>query len=428
MEKFDVIVAGAGLAGLAAAYTLAQAGGEVLLIEKGDYPGAKNVTGGRLYVNPVRQLFPDLWKKAPLERFITREGVSVMAGERSLNIEYYGNELRQEPYQSYSILRAKFDRWLGKQAERKGAMLVTKSRVDDVIIEDDKVVGVWAGGDELRADVLIACDGVLSLLAEKAGLRKAGDPRDYAVGFKEVIELDSSVIEERFGLEGKEGTARLFMGEVTRGKFGGGFLYTNKDSLSLGIVVGIGDLMDAPPAVPAPVLLDEFKQRPEIARLIKDGESVEYSAHVIPEGGLKAIGKLFGNGILLAGDAAGLALNIGVTVRGMEYALASGYYAAQAVLQAQEKQDFTANSLAVYEKLLNDSFVMKDFQAFKEAPAVLDSPRFFQYYPELLGNMMRDVYEVPAGPKDRLYPTIKKYLTFKEMWSMAGDMRKVMKI
>jgi electron transfer flavoprotein-quinone oxidoreductase len=428
MEKFEAIVAGAGLAGLAAAYTLAQTGVEVLLIEKGDYPGAKNVTGGRLYINPVREFFPDLWKKAPLERFITREGVSVMAGERSLNIEYYGNELNQEPYQSYSILRAKFDRWLGKQAERKGAMLVTKSRVDDVIIEDDKVVGVWAGGDELRADVVIACDGVLSLLAEKAGLRKAGNPRDYAVGFKEVIELDSNVIDERFGLEGKEGTARLFMGEVTRGKFGGGFLYTNKDSLSLGIVVGIKDLTDAPPAVPAPVLLDEFKQRLEIARLIKGGESVEYSAHVIPEGGFKAIGKLYGNGILVAGDAAGLALNIGVTVRGMEYALASGYYAAQAVLQAREQQDFTANSLAVYEKLLNDSFVMQDFKAFKEAPTVLDSPRFFQYYPELLGNMMRDVYEVPAGPKDRLYPTIKKYLTFKEIWSMAGDMRKVMKI
>ncbi len=428
MEKFDVIVAGAGLAGLAAAYTLAQEGVEVLVIEKGDYPGAKNVTGGRLYVNPVRELLPDLWKKAPLERFITREGASIMAGERSINVEYYGNELTQEPYQSYSILRAKFDRWFAKQAERKGAMLVSKSRVDDVIIENDQVVGVWAGGDELRADVVIACDGVLSLLAEKAGLRKPGNPHDYAVGFKEVIELDSTLIEERFGLEGNEGAARLFMGEVTRGKFGGGFLYTNKDSLSLGIVVGIKDLMEDSPAVQAPILLDEFKQRPEIARLIKGGESVEYSAHVIPEGGLKAIGKLYGNGILLAGDAAGLAMNIGITVRGMEYALASGYYAAQAVLQAREKEDFSAGSLSGYEKLLNDSFIMKDFAAFKEAPAVLDSPRFFKHYPELLGNIMKDVYEVPAGPKNRLYPTIKKYLTLKEMWSMAGDMRKVMKI
>lgn len=428
MEKFEAIIVGAGLAGLAAAYTLAREGVEVLLLEKGDYPGAKNVSGGRLYVNPVRELFPELWGKAPWERFIAREGVSIMAGERSLKVEYCGDELSREPYQSYSLLRAKFDRWLAKQAEGQGAMLVSKSRVDDVIIADGQVVGVWAGGDELRADAVIACDGAMSLLAEKAGLRNPGNPRDYAVGFKEVIELDSALIEERFGLEGKEGAARLFMGEVTRGKFGGGFLYTNKDSLSLGIVVAIKDLMEGSPAVQAPVLLDEFKQRPEIARLIKGGESVEYSAHAIPEGGFKALSRLYGNGILVAGDAAGLAMNIGITVRGMEYALASGYYAAQTVLQAQKKEDFSAASLSGYEKLLDNSFVLKDFMAFQEAPAVLDTPRFFKHYPELVGNMMKDIYEVPAGPKDRLYPTIKKYLPLKEMWAMAGDMRKVMKI
>ena len=112
MEKFDVIVVGAGLAGLAAAYTLAQEGLEVLVLERGDYAGAKNVTGGRLYLNPVRDLLPDLWKKAPLERFIAHEEVSLMAKERSLTIRYSGGELAEEPYQSYSILRAKFDRWM----------------------------------------------------------------------------------------------------------------------------------------------------------------------------------------------------------------------------------------------------------------------------------------------------------------------------
>ncbi|HBK53573.1 MAG TPA: electron transfer flavoprotein, partial [Syntrophomonas wolfei] len=209
-----------------------------------------------------------------------------------------------------------------KQAERKGAMLVDKTRVDDLIKVDGRVSGVVAGGDELYADVVIACDGVLSLVAEKAGLRQPGKPEDHAVGFKEIIELDQKLINERFGLEGNEGLARMFMGEVTRGKFGGGFLYTNKDSISLGIVVGIKDLMLGQPAVQAPLLLDEFKQRPEIAVLIRGGETVEYSAHAIPEGGYQAMSKLFGDGILLAGDAAGFSMNIGVTVRGMEYALA----------------------------------------------------------------------------------------------------------
>ena len=427
VEKFDAIIVGAGLAGLAAAYTLAQEGLEVLVLERGDYAGAKNVTGGRLYLSPIRDMFPDLWKKAPLERFIAREEVAIVAKERSLTMSYCGEELRQEPYQSYSILRAKFDRWLAKQAERKGAMLVTKSRVDDVIIDNGQVVGVIAGGEELHADVVIACDGVMSLVAEKAGLRKPGNPRDFAVGFKEVIELDPTVIEDRFGLNGNEGAARLYMGEVTKGKFGGGFLYTNKESLSLGIVVGIKDLTEGE-QVQAPSLLDDFKQRPEVASLIRGGQTVEYSAHVIPEGGLKALTKLYGNGILVAGDAAGLSMNIGVTVRGMEYAMASGYLAAQAVLKARETGQYSASQLAVYELLLKDSFVMKDFQNFKDAPAALDNPRFFTVYPEMVTTMMSELYAVGAGPKERIYPTLKKHLTIRELWDMLGDLRKVRKI
>lgn len=425
-ERFDAIIVGAGLAGLAAAYTLAQEGLEVLVLERGDYPGSKNVTGGRLYLNPVREMFPDLWKKAPLERSITHEGVVVMARERSLSMEYQGEELKEG--QSYSVLRAKFDRWLGKQAERKGAMLVSKSRVDDLIIDDGKVDGVISAGDALRANVVIACDGVLSLTAEKAGLRAPGIPDHHAVGFKEIIELDHELINERFGLEGDEGAAKLFMGEVTRGKFGGGFLYTNKDSISLGIVVGIKDLMENPEGIKAPDLLDEFKQRPEIARLIKGGATAEYSAHVIPEGGLKALSKLYGSGILVAGDAAGFSMNIGVTVRGMEYALASGYYAAQAVIQAKAREDYGADSLKAYADLINDSFIMKDFKNFQEAPEALDNPRIYGYYPELVGNMMKELYAIPAGEKQKLYPTMKKYLTMSEMWAMFKDMRRVMKI
>lgn len=428
MEKFDAIVVGAGLAGLGCAYTLAEKGLEVLVLERGDYPGAKNVTGGRLYINPVRDLFPGLWENAPLERFITREGVTMMSGERSVSLNYYGDEMLEQPYQSYSILRSKFDRWLGKQVENKGAMLLTKVRVDDVIKENGKIDGVIAAGDELRADVVVACDGVLSLISEKAGLRQPGQAKDYAVGFKEVIELDAGIINERFHLEGEQGAAHLYMGEVTKGKFGGGFLYTNKESLSLGIVVSIEELMEGEPAVEAPVLLEEFKQRPEIAGMIRGGETVEYSAHVIPEGGYKALSSLYGDGILVAGDAAGLAMNIGVTVRGMEYALASGYYAAQAVLKAKQAGDYSAGTLAVYKGLLEESFVLKDFKNFQEAPQVLANPRFFQHYPELLGNVMRDIYSIPAAPKNRLYPTIKKYLSFGELWNILGDLRKVMKI
>ena len=428
MEKFDVIVVGAGLSGLATALTLSGEGVEVLVLERGDYPGAKNVTGGRLYVNPVREFFPDLWPNAPLERLIVREGFALMAKERSVTLEYSGTELGNEPPQSYSVLRARFDRWLAEQAESRGAMLLTKVRVEDVIRENGGIAGVIAGGDELRANVVIACDGVLSLIPEKAGLRSPGSPHDYAVGIKEVIALDTGVINDRFGLERNEGAARLFAGEVTRGHFGGGFLYTNRDSISLGIVIGIGGLVGraSPPDIPA--LLDAFKARPEIAPLIRGGDTVEYAAHAIPEGGYRALGKLYGNGILVAGDAAGLALNMGVTVRGMEYALASGCLAARAVLKAREAGNFRTETLSLYGRLLEESFVLRDFKSFQETPAVLANPRFTNHYPELIGAVMKDVYAVPAGPKARLYETIRKHMTLKEMWSVFKDLKAVSKI
>ena len=428
MEKFDVIIAGAGLAGLAAAYTLSGNGVEVLVLERGDYPGAKNVTGGRLYVNPVRDLFPELWNGVPLERFITHEGATLMAKERSVTVDYSGSELRVEPHQSYSILRAKFDRWLAEQAEARGATLLTKVKVDDIIKEKGGIAGVLAGGDELRADVVIACDGVLSLIPEKAGLRSSGLPHDYALGIKEVIALDSGIINDRFNLEGNEGAARLFVGEVTQGRFGGGFLYTNSESISLGIVIGIQDLLEDGAAMDVPALLESFKQRSEIAPLIRGGATVEYAAHVIPEGGFRALSHLYGNGVLVAGDAAGLALNIGFTVRGMEYALASGYFAAQTVLKARETGNFSTETLSLYKRLLEESFVLKDFKNFQETPAVVGNPRFINHYPEMIGDLMREIYAVPAGPKNRLYPTIRKHLTLSEMWSEFKDLREVMKI
>ena len=252
----------------------------------------------------------------PLKRFIVNEGLTLLAEERSVTFNYTGSEFRREPHQSYTVLRSKFDRWLADQAEAKGVMLLSKIRVDDVIQEKGRITGVLAGGDELHADVVIACDGVMSLTAERAGLRAPGASRDHAVAIKEVIALDAERINARFGLEGNEGAARLYVGDVTRGKFGGGFLYTNKESISLGIVVGIKDLMEDLTINEYPALLERFKERPEIACLIKDGSTVEYAAHVIPEGGFNAMSRLYGNGVLVAGDAAGLALNMGFTVRG----------------------------------------------------------------------------------------------------------------
>ena len=429
MDKFEVIVVGAGLAGLAAAYTLAGSGVEVVVLERGDYPGAKNVSGGRLYVNPVRDLFPGLWEDAPLERFVVHEGITLMAKERAVSLDYAGDELRRAPHQSYTVLRARFDRFLAEQAEARGAMLLTKACVEGVIKEQGRVSGVVTGGDELGADVVIACDGILSLVAEQAGLHAAGSPRNYALGIKEVIALEPEKIEDRFHLEDGEGAARLYAGAVTEGRFGGGFLYTNRESVSLGLVIGMEDAMrGGAAAVDVPALLDSFKARPEISPLIRGGETAEYAAHVIPEGGLGGLFPLSGDGLLVAGDAAGLALNIGFTVRGMEYALASGYYAAQTVLQARAGGNYSAASLSAYGRFLDESFVMQDFRNFEKAPEVVTNPRFIRHYPEMAGNLLRDIYHVPAGPKEKLYPTVRRHLPLAELWALFQDMRGARKI
>jgi electron transfer flavoprotein-quinone oxidoreductase len=405
-DKMDVIVVGAGLAGLSTAYFLADAGLDVLVVERGDFPGSKNVTGGRIYLNPIRDLFPDLWEQAPLERHVTRERLTAMARESSTTVELRSERFNRQPYHSYTILRAKFDRWFADRAAEKGAFLIPKYKVDDLVFEDGRVAGIIADGDEIHADVVVAADGVLSLMAEKAGLREKQQPKHFAVSMKEVIELPRQTIEGRFNLEDDEGLAQLFFGEVTQGMMGGGFLYTNLESISLGLVIGIESLMERDPLQEVHPLMEAFKERPEIRVLLDGGEVVEYSAHVIAEGGIRAMPKLFSDGILVVGDAAGLVLNMLVTVRGMEYALASGAMAAQAIQRAKEQDDFSASSLAYYEELLKDSFVLKDMHTFRHALDILENPRLFNLYPQVFCDLFEKLMWMDDGPKEGLFRTV----------------------
>ena len=245
----------------------------------GRLPGAKNVTGGRLYVNPCVSTSQTYGMK--LLESTTNELLTMMSSENSTTIRFRSEKFNRPPYHSYTVLRATFDRWLASRAEEAGAMLVTKNLVDDIIKENGRVIGVVAGGEELGADVVIACDGALSLITEKAGLRSPGDPKNYAVGLKEVIELPRETLEDRFGLTGDEGVAQLFMGSLTQGCFGGGFLYTNKSSISLGMVVGIKDLMEKKPPAKYPTYWMISKSA-EIAALIRR-EQVEYWPMLSPK-------------------------------------------------------------------------------------------------------------------------------------------------
>lgn len=408
-EKVEVVVVGAGLSGLATAYVLAKAGCEVLVVERGDYPGSKNVSGGRLYLQPVQPYLPELLEKAPFERSVVKERLTIMAPEASITLELNSQHFSQQP-QSCTILRATFDQWLAEKVAEQGALVVAGYKVDDLLMEGGRVLGIRAGEAEVYANVVVAADGVLSFLAEKAALRPPYDPRHYALGIKEVIEMPAEQIQERFGLSEGQGAAQLFFGVITEGMMGGGFLYTNRTSLSLGLVIGVHDLMEMQPPIRPHDLMEAFKNRPEVQCLIAGGTPVEYSAHVIPEGAWRAIPRLVSDGFLVVGDAAGLSLNQVVTVRGMDLALVSGALAAQAILAARQKDDFSAQSLALYPRLLQESAAYRDMLTFQHVPQTLSNPRLLTHYPQVIGDLFEELFSVGTSPKAKISSTLMRFL------------------
>lgn len=398
-DKFDVIIVGGGIAGCSAGYLLAKAGLEVLIIERGNFAGSKNMTGGRLYGHSLEKIIPNFAAEAPVERKVTKERISMLTHESAVTMDYSSEWLGSGPHNSYVVLRSSFDRWLAEKAEEAGAALIPGIKVDDLLLRDGKVVGIVAAGEEMEAEVVVLADGVNSLLAQKIGLKKELTPHQVAVGAKEIIELPEKVIEDRFNLNAGEGMAWLFAGSCTGGAVGGGFLYTNKSSISLGLVCSLADIEHAGKSVPE--LLEDFKQHPVIKPLIKDGSIAEYSGHLVPEAGYGMIPTLYRDGVVVIGDAAGLVINIGYMVRGMDLAVASAEAAAQAIIAAKQKGDFSGASLARYKDILEESFVIKDMLRYKNFPSFMENRRIFEQYPQMLDNLMADLFIVdnlPAQP------------------------------
>jgi electron transfer flavoprotein-quinone oxidoreductase len=406
MEKVECIIVGGGLAGLAAAYGLASEGVEVMLVERGNYCGSKNVTGGRLYTSVLRDVYPELWEEAPFERPVTRELITMMAEGRQATFEVAADSFTAPKPQSYTVIRAKLDQWLADKVAEKGGMVITNMLADTLIKDGDRVIGIRAGDDEMGADVTIVAEGGLGLVSEAAGLRSKPAAATHALGYKEVIELPAAVIEDRWHLNPGEGAAQLFVGSVTRGMMGGGFLYTNKESIALGIVVGMDWMRRRRDDLESWQLLDELKELPQIRPLVAGGTVAEYSAHAIAEGGVAKVPKLLGDGYLMTGDAAGLSLNALVTVRGMDFAIASGYYAAKAVLEAHRAGDFGAASLSCYETYLDHSFVLQDLRTAQAVPHVMENPRLFGHYPDAVTRLLEEVFTVGPGQTKRLMSTL----------------------
>lgn len=408
-DIFDAIIVGGGVAGGAAAFVLAKAGCDVLVIERGNFAGSKNMTGGRLYAHSLESIMPGFADEAPVERQVVREKITMMTADSGVTLEYQHPESAEPAAASWTVLRASFDQWLMSKAEEAGAQVITGVRVDELIQKDGKISGVKAGDDEIESRVVILADGVNSLLAKQAGFRQKVNPHTVAVGVKELIELTPTQMADRFGCVGREGTAWLFAGMPSGGHMGGGFLYTNNNTLSLGLVMGLHNASKFTRSVPQ--MLEDFKNHPVVAPLISGGRLVEYSAHMVPEGGLNMVCDLVGDGVVITGDAAGLCLNVGYTVRGMDLAIASGEAAAKAVLSAKEKDNFSRQGLETYRELLERSFIMNDLRLYQNMPDLMDNPRLFTQYPQMAANIMQELFSV-TGPQQplrkKLFPHLKK--------------------
>ncbi len=402
VQYFDVIVVGAGPAGSVTALKLARRGLNVCLLERGGRPGAKNMFGGLLHNTPaLNDLVPSFWEKAPLERHVYKKVLAFMTPESAVSLTFENEKFDQPPYNGYTVLRPVFDSWLADEAVKAGATLLCDCTADDLVAEDGKIAGVTVKGrdGELRANIVIVADGVLSLLAKQAGLRADFLPSNMGVGVKLLLGLPEATINERFHLVRDQAADIAFLG-IPGGIRGGSFLYTNRESISVGMVMHLDSLKESGKA-PYDIL-EDLLQHPQVRRLIKGAESLEYSAHLVPEGGIRAVPKVYTDGMMVVGDAAGLCYTNGINLEGINLAMTSGALAAETAIAAVESRDYSDSMLSLYKRKLDESFVMKDMKKFKSAVGMMHIDRLYDTYPRILSNIMKKVYKVDGTPRKKL--------------------------
>jgi electron transfer flavoprotein-quinone oxidoreductase len=391
---FDAVVVGAGPAGSAAALALARAGRSVVLVERGPFPGSKNVYGGVVYGRILDEVIPAWWDEVPVQRWVVRRSTMVLTDSQAITLDLRSQAWGERPYNGMTVLRADFDSWLAGHAVAAGAQLLT-STVATGLLRDEagRVHGVSTDrpDGDLEARVVIACDGVNSFLAKEAGLLPRADAAHHTLGAKEVLSLPADVIEERFGLGPHEGLDIEAVGG-TGGVAGGAFLYTNRESLSVGVVVSLEELVQS--GRRPEELIARFKAHPAIAPYLRGTSVKEYSAHLIPEGGYLAMPELAIDGMLVAGDAAAMTLAAGIWLEGVNFAIGAGLAAGRAAAASIAAGDVSAAGLAGYRKALEQSFVLKDHRRLRLAPKLVLSDRMQQQYNHVICDVAEELFTV----------------------------------
>ena len=389
----DVVVVGAGPAGSCAAIVAARAGLDVVLLERGPFPGSKNMYGGVVYPRILDPLIPEWWTEAPVQRWITRRSTMLLTDSQALTVDFRSEAWGRPPYNGATAYRPDWDHWLSGHAIAAGAQLITDTTVIGLLRDvDGTVVGVRTDrpDGDLRARVVIACDGVNSFLAKEAGLYPHTDAKHFTLGVKETLSLPSDVIDERFAVRDGQGVDIEILGG-TSGINGGGFLYTNRDTLSVGAVLKLPAL--AASGVRPETIVERLRSHPAIAPLVQGAELKEYSAHVIPEAGLEMMPRMITPGMMVAGDAAALCLAAGIWLEGVNFAMASGMYAGETAIEAVRANDVD-RALRGYVRRLRETFVLRDHTRLRRAPRLVLSDRVQHLYPQMVANTVERMFRV----------------------------------
>jgi len=421
-EKFDAIVVGAGPSGNACAYTLATRGLKVLQLERGEYPGSKNVQGAILYADALEKIIPDFREDAPLERHIIEQRLWMMDDKSYCGAHYRSEDFNEDKPNRYTIIRAPFDKWFSKRVVQAGALILCETTVTELVRDaHDKVIGVRTDrdGEAIYADVVVLAEGVSGLVGARAGLRSIPKPDTVALAVKEMHFLPRETVEQRFNLAGDEGVVIEAAGTITKGMVGTGFLYTNKECISIGIGCLISDFTESDQSPYG--LLEAFKNHPSVKPLLAGSEVKEYAAHMIPEGGYKAIPQLFGNGWLIVGDA-GQFVNA-VHREGSNLAMTTGRLAAETILDLKTRNaPMTAHNLAAYKARLDESFVMKDLKKYKNLPKVLHNKHLLTTYPQLLSQAAQTWFRVDGvDKKSKENEIVKSFFRTRRVKGLLGD-------